>query len=376
MRKRMIVMLISMGILFGLVFFIKLVTGLIGRYFITINQSQIVTVSAMPAKYELWESKYNAAGSLRAIKGVNVTTELAGMVDTIYFTPGAVVKKDELLVQLNIKPDVAQLEALEASEALAEINYKRDQAQYLIQGVSKAVVDADLANLKSYKAQVEEQKANIDKKTIRAPFTGHLGISAVNPGQYINPGDKIVTLQQLDPIYADFYLPQQALAVLKVGMPVTLTVDTYGNQLFKGKVTTIDPLVDVNTRNVQIEATVDNPKSKLIPGMFSNVIVNTEQATKYLTVPETAISYNSFGNVVFIVNNKGKDRKGKPILTVTQSFVTTGETRGDQIAILKGIKAGQMVVTSGQLKLKNGSYITINNKVEPPNNPNPNLTDQ
>lgn len=185
-----------------------------------------------------------------------------------------------------------------------------------------------------------------------------------------------MTLQQLDPIYADFYLPQQALAVLKVGMPVTLTVDTYGNQLFKGKVTTIDPLVDVNTRNVQIEATVDNPKSKLIPGMFSNVIVNTEQATKYLTVPETAISYNSFGNVVFIVNNKGKDRKGKPILTVTQSFVTTGETRGDQIAILKGIKAGQMVVTSGQLKLKNGSYITINNKVEPPNNPNPNLTDQ
>lgn len=192
----------------------------------------------------------------------------------------------------------------------------------------------------------------------------------------MNPGDKIVTLQALDPIYVDFYIPQQQLIQVAKNQLITISIDTYPKQLFKGKITAIDPKVDPSTRNVEVEATVSNPKQLLLPGMFGTVTVSTGKPQHYLTLPQTAISFNPYGEIAYIVKESGKDKKGEPLLIATQRFVTVGETRGDQIAVLKGLKAGEMVVTSGQLKLKNGSPVKINNSVAVGNNPAPNTVDQ
>ena len=377
-RKVMIRMLVIVGILFGIIFLYKgFVSFMTKRFFA--SQSPVETVSTTQAEYTTWKQILKATGSIRAIKGVNVTTELAGMVKTIYFTPGATVQQGTVLVQLNADSDVAQLLALQATAELARITYERDKAQYSFKAVSKQTLDADFQNLKNALAQVAQQAATVEKKTIRAPFTGRLGISAVNPGQYLNPGDKVVTLQTLDPIYVDFYLPQQALAKLQMGQEVAVTTDTFPHQVFKGKITTIDPAVDTTTRNVEVEATLANPKYLLTPGMFAATEVDTGAPKRYLTLPQAAISYNPYGNIVYIVHKGGKDKNGKEDknrLFVKQAFVVTGQTRGDQVAVLEGIKEHDVIVTSGQLKLKNGSAVTINNKVQPSNSPAPDVQNE
>lgn len=377
-RKVMIRMLIIVGILFALIFLYKgFVSFMMKRFFA--SQSPVETVSTIKAEYQTWQHTLKATGSVRAIKGVNVTTELAGMVKNIYFTPGSTVEQGTVLVQLNADSDVAQLLALQATAELARITYERDKAQYAFKAVSKQTVDADLQNLKNALAQVAQQAANVEKKTIRAPFTGHLGISAVNPGQYLNPGDKVVNLQSLDPIYVDFYLPQQALAHLRMGQEVQVKSDTFPKQVFKGKITTIDPAVDTNTRNVEVEATLSNPKYELTPGMFVAAEVDTGAPQRYITLPQAAISYNPYGDIVYIVRKGGKDKHGKEnkdLLIAKQAFVVTGPTRGDQVAVLQGVKEHDVVVTSGQLKLKNGSVVAINNKVQPSNSPTPDVPNE
>lgn len=375
-NKRMRKMLILVGILFGGIFIYKGIASLMLRYFILSSGAPVINVSAMKAEYEFWQPQISAAGSLRAIRGVNVTTELAGLVQTIYFTPGASVEQNTLLVQLNAISDIALLHSLEANAELAKVTYLRDKAQYAAKAVSKQTLDTDAANLKSLRAQVAQQAATVAKKTIRAPFAGRLGISAINPGQYLNPGDTIVMLQTIDPIYADFFVPQQALARIKVGQLVTITTDTFPGKSFTGKITTINPAVDTSTRNVGVEATIANPEAKLAPGMFATVTVNTDAPQRYLTLPQTAISFNPYGELIYVIKENGQDKKGKSILTASQVFVETGETRGDQIAVLKGLKDGEQVVTSGQLKLKNGSRVAINNSVVPPNNPTPSAPDE
>jgi membrane fusion protein (multidrug efflux system) len=282
-------------------------------------------------------------------------------------------------VGLNIDSDEAQLRALQATAELNKITYNRDKAQLAIKGVSKEVVDTDAANLKNILAQVDQQTATIAKKVIRAPFAGRLGISAVNPGQYLNPGDTIVTLQQLDPIYVDFYVPQQDLMKLKVGQVISLVSDTIPGKKFSGKITTMNPLIDAETRNVEVEATVENPQFDLLPGMFSTVIVDTGKQEKFLTVPQTAVTFNPYGDVVFLVKQDDKDKKDKKdksAPTVEQTFVTEGETRGEQVSIIKGLKEGDEVVTSGQLKLKNGYQIAVDNSVQPSDNSAPKLPNE
>jgi len=370
MKKRMTIMLISMGILFGGILSWKIFSSIMLKRYLT-SQSQVQTVSAMTVPVSPWQPKLKSTGSLRAIKGVNVTTELAGMVQKIYFTPGAVVNEGTLLVQLNADAEIGQLQSLQAQAALAEITYERDKAQYAVRAVSKQTVDTDFQNLRSLHGQVAQQAATVAKKAIRAPFTGRLGINNVNLGQYLNPGDKIVTLQTLDPIYVDFYFPQQSLSQLEIGQSVEVTSDSYPGKIYKGKITTIDPALDTTTRNVEVEATVANPNYELNPGMFALVEVNVGKQKAYLTLPQTVISFNSYGNIAYVLKEKGKDKNGKPILIAHQVFVTTGETRGDQIKILRGLKKGDIVVTSGQLKLKNGSQVAINNSVVPSNNPTP-----
>lgn len=372
----MVVMLTLLGILFGAIFLWKAFQGfMMKRYFASL--SPVVTVSAVKVAYAPWQPKLAATGSLRAIYGVNVTTELAGMVQKIYFSPGDTVKQNTPLIQLNADSEIGQLQALQASAELARITYQRDKAQYRIEAVSKQTLETDFQNLKNLQGQVAQQAATVAKKTIRAPFTGRLGINQINLGQYLNTGDKIVSLQTVDPIYADFYLPQQTLAQLKVGQRVVLTSDVYPKQSFSGKITTIDSAVDASNRNVEVEATIANPKYELTPGMFAYLEVDVSAPQHYLTLPQTAVTFNSYGDVVYIVreDSKHKDEKGKPILIVKQAFVTTGETRGDQVTILSGIKAGDMVVTSGQVKLKNGSRVAINNSVMPANDSAPEIRD-
>jgi membrane fusion protein (multidrug efflux system) len=372
----MIIMLISVTALFILIFGFQFINHLFVRHAMQKNTAPIVTVSAMTVHYSWWQPKILTYGSMRAVNGVYVTTELAGLVRKVYFKPGSEVKEGDALVQLNADSDVAQLHALETQEKLAEIIYHRDSAQFAVKAISPAVLDTDEQNLKNLTAQVAQQAATVAKKTLVAPFSGRLGVASVNIGQYLNVGDQVVTLQALDPLYADFFIPQQNLVQLQVGSIVNIKTDTYPDKTFTGKVTTINPIVDVNTRNVQIEATIPNPQAELYPGMFVSAEVQTNPQKQYLTLPQTAISFNPYGEIAYIVQQKGKDKTGKAQLSVLQTFVTTGDKRGDQIAILDGLKEGEMVVTSGQLKLKNGSLVVINNSVVPNNNSAPAAIDE
>lgn len=372
MKKRMVIMLVAVGVLLGGLVGFNFFKGYMMQKYMASAPVPSSTVTAMKVDYQQWQPQLSAVGTLRAVRGVDVTSEVAGLVRSINFKSGDEVKAGQVLAQLNADSDIAQLHSLEAAADLAATVYERDKAQLAAEVISKAQVDTDAGDLKSKRAQVAQQAALVEKKTIRAPFAGKLGISTVNPGQYLNAGDKLVTLQTIDPIYVDFNLPQQQLPLVAIGQKVILAADAYKGVTFEGKVNAINPKVDTNTRNVMIEATIPNPKRQLLPGMFATVKLNSGDEQRYLTLPQTAITYNPYGDTVFVVKESDKkDGKGNPVLTAQQVFVTTGPTRGDQVAILKGVEPGAQVVTSGQVKLKNGSPVTINNTVLPADNPNP-----
>ncbi len=375
MARRMIIMLVVVGILLGGIFGYKAFSARMMKKYMS-SPMPPVTVTAIKAEYKPWQPRLKAVGSLRAARGVDVTSEIAGMVRALHFSSGDDVEQGRVLVELNADADVAQLHALEASADLAQTTYERDKKQFEVQAVSQATLDSEAADLRSKRAMVEQEQALVDKKSIRAPFSGRLGISTVNPGQYVNPGDKIVTLQSLDSMYIDFYLPQQELSRLALRQTVAVTTDSYPGRTFNGRITAINPKVDPDTRNIQVEATIANPKHELLPGMFATVDVRAGAVQRYLTVPQAAVTYNPYGDTVFVVEEQGKGPQGKPVQTVKQSFVTVGETRGDQVSILSGVKEGEMVVTSGQLKLKNGSVVIIDNRVQPENEPAPRPEDQ
>lgn len=334
------------------------------------------TVTAIKVQELEWQPQLSAVGTLVAMRGVDISSEIAGLVREVNFRSGQEVKQGAVLLELNADADKAQLHSLEAAAELSATTLARDREQLKAQAVSQAQVDNDAADLKSRKALVAQQAAIVEKKTIRAPFPGKLGISPINRGQYVNPGDKLVTLQTLDPIYVDFYVPQKQLAGLSLGQTLALNNDAYPDVKYPGKITAINPKVDTATRNVQVEATVGNAKRQLVPGMFANVNIDMGQKQRYLTLPQTAITYNPYGSTVFVLKpdqgkDAKKDEKGNPQLIAQQVFVTTGATRGDQVAILKGLNEGDLVVTSGQLKLKNGTPAIVDNTIQPANSPNP-----
>jgi membrane fusion protein, multidrug efflux system len=372
----MALMLLIAGLLFGSIFGYKSYQSRTGMKAMALRKMPPATVTAVKAGFQTWRPELRAAGSLRAVRGIDVTGEIAGLVRSVEFRPGEEVEEGRILVQLNADADIAQLRSLEAAAELAEVVYERDRKQYDAQAVSRAVLDADEADLKTKRAQVAQQAAIVEKKTIRTPFAGRLGISIVNPGQYLNPGDRIVTLQSLDPLYIDFFLPQQELSQVSLGHPVLAAIDAYPGQTFSGRITTINPKVEVESRNVQVESTFENPGHRLLPGMFASVRVQAGAAKRYLTLPQTAVSYNPYGETVYIIESAGNGPDGKPILSVKLTFVVVGPTRGDQVAILSGIKEGESVVTSGQLKLKTGSSVVIDNRAQPANNAAPRPVDQ
>jgi membrane fusion protein (multidrug efflux system) len=365
MTKRMVIMLVAVGVVFGAIFGFQAFKSAMIKKFMAGMSSPPQTVSAAKVSTSEWQPQIEAVGSLRAVKGADLSLEVSGVVGSISFNSGDDVAEGATLLKLRSDDDVAKLESLQATADLNQIIYDRDQKQFKIQAVSQANIDTDVANLKNAKAQVAQQQAILDKKTLRAPFAGHLGIRAVDLGQYLGAGTVIVTLQALDPIFMDFFVPQQSVAQIRIGQTVAVKIDAYKDQRFDGEIAAINPRVDASSRNVQIRATLKNADRKLIPGMYATVDIATGAPQHYVTLPQTAITYNPYGDTVYIVDSKGADAGGKPTLIARQTFVTTGATRGDQVAVLKGVNDGDMVVTAGQIKLHNGSVVLIDNSITP-----------
>ena len=368
--KPMVIMLLGVALVFGAVFGFEAFKGKMIDQAMRALRNPPQTVSTVVARSENWQSKIEAVGSTRAVNGANLSFQVSGIVSVIHFQSGTDVKKGDLLIELNAADDIAHLDALKATAALAQLNYDRDRKLVTTDAVAQQTADTDLATLKSDQAQVAQQQALVDYKSIKAPFSGRLGIRQVDQGQYIAAGAPVVTLQQLDPIFVDFYLPQQSLARIKVGQTVTAKVDAYPGVTYKGEVASINSLVDTATRNVQVRATLKNRDGRLLPGMFATIDIEVGGPQNYITLPQTAVAYNSYGDIVYLVARRAT-REGKPQAIAQQTFVTTGPTRGDQVAIIKGVKESDTVVNAGQVKLRNGAPIIINNTVEPSDNPNP-----
>jgi len=361
----MVIMLAAVAIVFGGIFGFQAFKAAMIKKYMSAASSPPQTVSAGKAGYSEWQPKIEAVGSLRAVKGADLSLEVSGVVDSISFNSGDDVDQGTLLLKLRADDDQAKLESLQATAELNEITYDRDQKQFKLQAVSQATLDTDAANLKNAKAQVAQQQAILDKKFLRAPFAGHIGIRAVDLGQYLSAGTVIVTLQALDPIFVDFFVPQQSVDKVRLGQTVTVKVDAFKDQPFTGEIAAVNSRVDASSRNVQIRAMLKNADHKLIPGMYATIDIATGSPQSYITLPQTAITFSPYGDTVYIVDDKTKDSDGKPQLIAHQTFVTTGSTRGDQVAVLKGVNEGDMIVTAGQIKLHNGSIVLIDNSITP-----------
>jgi membrane fusion protein (multidrug efflux system) len=323
-------------------------------------------VTTIVAKNETWPSTMDIIGTAGAVQGVTVSADLPGIVSRIAFESGASVQEGDILVQLDTKQEQAQLAAVEATRDLAHLNFERLHSLVDEGAITRAEYDRAAAEQKETVAKVEEIRAMIERKTIRAPFTGILGLRQVNLGQYLSPGDPVVPLQSLDPIYVNFGVPQQDSTKVAIGRNVRVTIEDLGGSEFTGSVTAVNSVVDEATRNIQVQATLSNPNNKLRPGMFVQTQVVLGASSSIVTLPASAISYAPYGDSVFVVTEL-KDAKGNPYRGVRQQFVKLGPARGDQIAVLSGVKHGEEVVTSGVFKLRNGAAIYIDNKVQPSN---------
>jgi membrane fusion protein (multidrug efflux system) len=331
-------------------------------------RSQVVaaqTVSAEPAPVQEWAPEVAAIGSLKAVSGADLSFEVAGIVDEITFNSGDDVAAGTVLMRLRAQDDVARLASLQAMAQLAAVTFERNMQLSKSQNVSQATLDTNEANLKSARAQVSQQQAILDKKILRAPFAGHLGLRNVDKGQYVNAGVNVVTLQALDPIYLDFFMPQQDLNRIKSGQEIAAKVDTYPDLAFDGQITAINPKVDLTNRNVLVRATLKNPDRKLFPGMYATVKVGAGESKRHVTLPQTAVIYSPYGDAVYILDKKGEQYVAR------YTFVTLGETRGDLVAVLEGVKEGDMVVTAGAIKLRNGAPARIDNSVHPTSDVDP-----
>jgi membrane fusion protein (multidrug efflux system) len=327
-------------------------------------------ITTVVAKQDTWPSTLSVVGTMVAVHGVTVSADLPGTVDKIMFDSGKPVHEGDVLVELDTRQERAQLAANEAQRDLAKINYARYDELQKEGVISKADYDKAMADQRSTEANVGEIRATIARKTIRAPFSGVLGIRQVNLGQYLAAGNPIVPLQSLSPIYVNFSVPQQVINHVKVGDSIHLTADNVPGLEFTGHVNAMDSVVDQATRNVQVQATLANPEGKLRPGMFVQVEVGVAASRSVLALPASSISYAPFGDSVFIVTDlKGPD--GKTYRGVRQQFVKVEGARGDQVGVVSGINPGDEVVTSGVFKLRNGAAVAVNNKIQPENNPAP-----
>ena len=370
MLKRMIVMLIvTLVIVAGLGFvkFQQIQTAIAqGAAF----QPPPEAVTTVVAQQEEWPATLRAIGTMAAVQGVTVSADLPGTVERIFFDSGRAVRAGEVLAILDTRQEKAQLATIEARRELAQLTFTRVQELLKENVISKAEFDRAAADLQQTEAQLGEVKAAIERKTIRAPFSGVLGLRQVNLGQYLAGGDPLVTLQSLHPIYVNFGVPQQSAGQIPAGRVVKVTTADVSGAEWTGRVTALDSMVDEATRNIQVQATLPNPEGKLRPGMFVQAEVTTGPSQSVVVLPASAINYAPYGDSVFVVADlKGED--GKSYRGVRQQLVKLGPARGDQVAILTGVKPGEEVVTSGLFKLRNGAAVQINNAVRPANSPTP-----
>lgn len=366
-KKRMVLMLLAVGAFLFLIVGFNTLKGMMAGKAMAGPAEPPQTVTTTEAGIQEWQPALSAVGTVRAVRGADLAFEVAGVVVTVDAKPGSEVRQGQPLVSLNDTVEAAQLRQLQTSAALAEVTYRRAKEQAASQTISRADFDAAEADLKAKQAAAQAQMATLAKKRLSAPFAGHVGIVNTSPGAYLNAGAPVVTLQQLDPVYVDFFLPQREYAQLRPGQKVVLALDAFPGRSFAGQVSAVNPKVDGSTRNIQVEATFPNPGRVLVPGMFVSVSMDVGAKQKHLTLPQTAITYNPYGAVAFLAV---KD-PAKGGLIAQQVFVTTGPTRGDQVAVLKGLEPGAQVVTSGGLKLRNGTPLIVDNQVQPANDANP-----
>ena len=363
MKKRILLVLLGLVILIGVLSAIKVlqIRAMIaqGKNFVPPPE----TVTTAVAKAESWEMALTAVGTLTAVQGVTVAAELPGKVVSIDFEPGAKVNKGDLLIRQDTSVEEAQLPGAAAVADLARTILERDAKMLAEQIISQADYDTAVANRDQATAQANTIRAAIGKKTIRAPFSGRPGIRQVNLGQILREGDPIVTLQSLHPIYVNFTLPQQQLPRLRPGLPVRVTCDALPGLAIDGRITAVNPLVDAETRNVQVQATVANPEEKLRPGMFVNAAVGLPVGQKVLAIPATAVLYAPYGDSVFVVDD-AKEGKGGKVLR--QQFVRLGDKRGDFVAVTRGLKEGEHIASTGVFKLRNGQAVVVDNRLAPP----------
>ena len=371
MKKRMLITLSIVAIFLAAIGLLKFreVRATIAQH--ASFQPPPEAVTTIVAHRSEWPDSLRAIGTAVAVQGVTVSADLPGIVDRIDFESGRTVKKGVVLVQLDVKQETAQLAAAEARLKLARLSYERLRGLRDSGVVAQADYDKAAADQSQAEAAVGEIRATIERKTIRAPFSGLLGIRQVNLGQYLAAGDKVVPLQSLDPIYANFSVPQQDVARLRTGERVRITAgEPAGSLALSGKVTAIDSVVDPATRNVQVQATFANPDGRLQPGMFVDAETLLGTSDSVVALPASSIGYAPYGDSVFVVSDM-KHPDGSTYKGVQQRFVKLGRSRGDQVAVVSGLDEGQEVVTSGVFKLRSGAAVVVNNKVQPANNPSP-----
>jgi membrane fusion protein, multidrug efflux system len=366
MTKQMKRMLVIVTIIFGIIFGIYGAKKLLFMYFMSHYEMPAVTISATTAKTKTWQSYLSAIGTLTAINGTDISSEAAGIITEIHFASGQFVNQGDVLIILDTEIEQAQLKNDQAKMKLAKINYERNQTLLKKNALSQSAFDTSLAELEEAQANLQVTQAKIKQKTIVAPFSGKIGIRQVSVGDYVAPGNAMVSLQSLDPLYVQFNLPEQNLPLLYLQQPIDISIysNGKGSKVFHGVLTAINSKIEQATRNILVQATIPNKDLHLYPGMFAQVKVWLKAQNNIITLPQTAISYSLHGDSVFIINSDKKDKAGNPLFYVTRQYVKVGERRGDEVAILEGIKAGDQVVTSGQLKLQNNTHVVIDNTVE------------
>ena len=373
MLKRMIVMLTVTLLIVAALGFVKFQQIQTAIAEGAAYQAPPEAVTTVVAEQEEWPATLSAIGTVAAVQGVTVSADLPGTVERILFESGQAVRAGDVLAVLDTRQEQAQLTAVEARLELARLTFERMQGLLQERVISQAEFDRATAEFRQSEAQLGEIRAVIQRKTIRAPFSGVLGLRQVNLGQYLAGGDPLVTLQALNPIHVNFGVPQQSASLVPVGRRIRITTDAAGaseGSVRSGRVTAIDSLVDEATRNIQVQATLPNPGGMLRPGMFVQTEVALGPGRPVIALPASAINYAPYGDSVFIVSEMKAD-DGRTYRGVRQQVVTLGPARGDQIAVLSGIKPGEEVVTSGLFKLRNGAAVQINNSVRPANSPAP-----
>lgn len=363
MKTPMSKMLMIVSIFFVVVFGIYGVKKLVFMWFMANYTPPPITISATKTTTKTWESFVSAVSTLTAINGVDLSSDVSGIVKEIRFNSGQLIKKGDVVILLDATIEQAALKSNQAKLTLANINYEREKKLFEKRVSSQAALDASYAELLQAEAGVESVKAQIKQKTITAPFDGRLGIRLIDLGQYISPGTTMVTLQSTNPLYVRLSLPEQYLSMLYINQPMEIIADFGKGKTAEGKVTAINSKVDPITRSILIEATIPNEKNELYPGMFAMSKVWLKERKDTIVVPQTAISYSLSGDYVFIIKDESK-KKNQPILNAYRQYVKVGEQRGDEVSILDGLEPNQMIVTSGQLKLQNGTRVLIDNSVK------------